>query len=105
MSDSSPTSFISQDDVRRMAALARLDVDTSTQERFTRQFADILAYMDVLAQVDTLGVEPLYSPALHEGLPRPDEARSHRTTDEVLSNAPEARLHDDCPFFVVPRIV
>lgn len=95
---------ISSDDVIKMASLARLHVDAPTQERFARQFGDILQYMDVLRGVDTEGVEPLYSPVQHETATRPDVARSHDSAPhraEVLANAP----HKDDTYFVVPRVV
>ena len=45
---------ISQDVVAHMAQLSRLAVSDEEKALFARQFGDILAYMDVLAQVDTL---------------------------------------------------
>lgn len=92
---------ITRDDVRRMAQLARLDVDEATQDMFARQFGDILTYMDTLSRVDTTGVEPLYSPALHAGPVRPDVAQNRRQREDVLANAPE----QNGEYFVVPRIV
>lgn len=92
---------VTQEDVAHMAALARLEVDAPTRERFTRQFADILTYMDVLAQVDTAQVEPLYSPALHGSAVRQDAACNLRQREDVLAGAPE----QDGQYFVVPRIV
>ena len=44
---------ISQDVVAHMAQLSRLAVSDEEKALFARQFGDILAYMDVLAQVDT----------------------------------------------------
>ena len=92
---------ITRDDVRHMAQLARLDVDEATQDMFARQFGDILTYMDTLSRVDTTGVEPLYSPALHAGPVRPDVAQNRRQREDVLANAPE----QNGEYFVVPRIV
>lgn len=95
---------ITQDDVTHMAALARLDIDEATRDRFTLQFADILTYMDVLDQVDTNGVEPLYSPSRHGEALRPDtpvDAEHRRSREAILSGAPE----QDGEYFVVPRIV
>lgn len=92
---------ISQADVAHMATLSRLHVSPDEQALFARQFGDILAYMDVLAEVDTTGIEPLYSPVQHEGTLREDEARHLRSREAVLANAP----HGDGEYFVVPRIV
>ena len=56
---------ISLEEVAHMATLSRLSVSEEEQTLFARQMGDILAYMDVLARVDTNDVEPLYSPAQH----------------------------------------
>lgn len=93
--------LITDDDVARMATLARLEVPPETQTRFARQFADILAYMDVLNGVDTTGVAPMYSPSEHAENRRVDAARLSPPREDILRNAPQ---HDgEC--FVVPRIV
>lgn len=92
---------ISREEVTHMAALSRLHVSAEEQELFARQFGDILGYMDVLAQVDTRTVEPLYSPVQHTARGREDEAVNRRSREEVLGNAPEA----DGEYFMVPRIV
>ena len=92
---------ITKETVAHMAALARLDIDDSTQERFTRQFTDILSYMEVLDGVNTEGVEPLYSPVRHSDASREDAADNRRTREQVLGNAPE----QDGQYFIVPRIV
>ena len=92
---------VTSKDVTTMASLARLDIDDATKERFTRQFGDILSYMDVLNHIDTEGVEPLYSPSQDQAVVREDAAVSLRTREEVLGNAPE----QDGQYFVVPRIV
>lgn len=97
----SSASSISVADVQKMASLARLSVDSPTQERFARQFGDILHYMDELRGIDTEGVEPLYSPVQHADATRPDCAAAVHQREQVLSNAP----HKDDTYFVVPRIV
>lgn len=92
---------VTQDDVARMATLARLETDASTRELFSRQFAEIIAYMDILEQVDTQETAPLYTPAEHEETLREDAPLNRRRREEVLENAPE---HDG-RYFVVPRII
>ncbi len=92
---------ITPQDVQRMASLARLSIDVPTQELFAKQFADIISYMDILAEVDTQGVDPLYSPSVHATPLREDAACNTPKRDAVLSNAPQS----DGQYFVVPRIV
>ena len=69
---------ISREEVAHMAALSRLRVSDEEQKLFARQFGDILGYMDVLAQVDTDNVEPLYSPVQHAAQSREDQAVNRR---------------------------
>ncbi|RRD70907.1 MULTISPECIES: Asp-tRNA(Asn)/Glu-tRNA(Gln) amidotransferase subunit GatC [unclassified Desulfovibrio] len=92
---------VTHQDVAHMAELSRLHASPEEQTLFARQFGDILAYMDVLESVNTEGVEPLYSPALHTGFLRDDVPHRTRTREEVLGTAPET----DGEYFLVPRIV
>ena len=92
---------ISKETVAHMATLSRLSVTEEEKALFARQFGDILAYMDVLAKVDTNGVAPLYSPVLHASAMREDKPERRRSREEVLQNAPER----DEGLFIVPRIV
>lgn len=92
---------ITTDDVTKMATLARLNIDAPTQERFARQCGDILRHMDVLTQIDTQGIEPLYSPVQHDSATRPDIATRVHDRASVLSNTPQK----DDNYFVVPRVV
>mgnify|MGYP004680235663 CR=1 FL=1 len=81
--------------------LSRLKPDPQIQDEVAEQCSRILAYMDKLSEVDTHGVEPLYSPVLHESAFRDDVAERRCPRTEILANAPET----DGSFFIVPRIV
>ncbi len=92
---------ISPEQVARIAKLARLEPDDAKLALFAGQFESILNYMDTLNELDTTGVEPLYSPVIHATVLRDDVAVKTARRDDVLSNAPES----DGQFFIVPRIV
>ncbi|GFM37018.1 Asp-tRNA(Asn)/Glu-tRNA(Gln) amidotransferase subunit GatC [Desulfovibrio psychrotolerans] len=92
---------ISPEQVARIAKLARLEPDEAKLTLFAGQFESILNYMDTLNELDTTGLEPLYSPVTHATVLRDDVAVKTARRDDVLSNAPES----DGQFFVVPRIV
>ncbi|MBN2139725.1 MAG: Asp-tRNA(Asn)/Glu-tRNA(Gln) amidotransferase subunit GatC [Desulfovibrionaceae bacterium] len=92
---------IGPEEVARIAALARLEIDPAKVGQFAEQFNDILDYMDKLSEVDTEGVEPMYGPVEHATVLRCDRTARDCSRDEVLSNAPE----NDGRFFIVPRIV
>ena len=93
--------MITREQVAHMAALAKLELDETTRERFTRQFGDILRYMDTLNAVDTEGVEALYRPVHHSAATRPDLAEASLDREKLLAGAPE----QDGEYFIVPRIV
>ncbi|XPV75372.1 MAG: Asp-tRNA(Asn)/Glu-tRNA(Gln) amidotransferase subunit GatC [Desulfovibrio sp.] len=92
---------LTKDDVAKIATLARLDLSDEKQELFAGQLESILQYMDKLNEVDTEGVEPMYSPVDQVSVMREDVVVKEYTREEVLSNAPEG----DGEFFIVPRIV
>ena len=89
------------DEIRHIAELSRLNPDPSQLERFARQCTEILGYVDVLGEVDTTGVEPLYSPVDHACAFREDTAVERTDRERMLANAPET----DGAFFIVPKIV
>ena len=92
---------ITREEVARMAALAKLELDEAMLERFARQFSDILRYMDTLNDVDTQGVEALYQPARHSSAARPDLVEASLDREKLLAGAPD----QDGRYFVVPRMV
>jgi aspartyl-tRNA(Asn)/glutamyl-tRNA(Gln) amidotransferase subunit C len=92
---------ISKEEVARVAHLARLEIGESDLQRFAGQLTDILQYMDILNEVDTSSIDPLYSPVEHDTPYREDEARSEYSREEVLRNAPDS----DGEYFIVPKVV
>ncbi len=100
--------MLSAAEFSHLCRLARLEPEASAQAALAAQCSDIIAYMAKLAEVDTTGVEPLYSPlgmenpddpALCAG--REDAACRRLPREAVLAGAPET----DGAFFIVPRIV
>lgn len=56
-----------RDRVLKMAHLARLKLEPSEVEAYSRQLDSILNYIHQLQSVDITGVEPLLSPVAREG--------------------------------------
>lgn len=101
---------VSKEQVLSIAGLCRLDLAASAKngedpelrvERIAAEMSTIVGYMDILSQVDTDNIEPLYSPLTTPEAPREDKAQHRRTVDEVLSNAPKRKQN----FFVVPPVI
>jgi aspartyl-tRNA(Asn)/glutamyl-tRNA(Gln) amidotransferase subunit C len=92
---------ISKDEVLKVAALARLDLEEASIEPFVEQISTILDYVDTLKNVDTKGV-PATSHAISlTNAFREDEPHEHLDRDRALENAPE--IEDGT--FTVPRII
>jgi len=88
-------------DVERIAALARLEFSQEEKEKFTRQFNDILAYMEKLNQLDTSNVEPLSQVIELKNVFREDEVKPGLTQEQALQNAPAK----NDKFFKVPKVI
>lgn len=92
---------ISQKEVRRVAQLARLELDEAEVLSMTGQLDAILQYVAKLDELDTSGVKPTVHtwPACNAF--REDEMRPSLPREVVLANAPE----QNGASFVVPRII
>ena len=91
MSDTS----VDADEVRHVAALARVDLDDEDVERFAAQFGDVLAYFETLEEVPEVDAKPELVNVM-----RPDERGDCLKREQALANAPE---HED-GFFKGPNV-
>jgi aspartyl-tRNA(Asn)/glutamyl-tRNA(Gln) amidotransferase subunit C len=94
---------LSLEEVRRIAALARLRLGAEEERTFAVQLSAILDHVRQLEELDVSGVEPMThalaageSPAL-----RPDVVEPGLSPDEALAGAPARE--GTC--FKVPRII
>jgi len=92
---------ISVDEVRRVAALAKLELDSAETTMFTAQLSSILDYIERLRRVDTTGVDPAIATAAGEARLRPDAPAAGLASEAALANAPEAAAGH----FSVPRVI
>lgn len=79
---------LSIEEVRHIAALARLELDDAALTRYCQQLASILDYMARLRQVDVTGVPPAGN-ALAACPLRSDQLRPGLTAADLLKNAAE----------------
>ena len=92
---------LTKEAVAHIAYLARLRLDSFELERMTQEMGKILAYVDLLDQVDTSQVEPTLQ-VNEASLPlRPDVAVPGVDREEALAQAPR-RVADG---FGVPGFV
>lgn len=95
-------STLTQQDVKRIAELARLELTTGELDLFTRQLADILTYVEQIRTLDTTGVPPT-SHVLNRPVERDDAPQPSLSREDLLANAPDAAR--EAGLFKVPRVM
>ena len=88
------------DDVRHIAALARLGVSSERARDLVGELNTILGHMDELSRVDTTGVEPLIGIGVAMAPLREDAGPPIRLERSTRDFAP----HERDRFFLVPRL-
>lgn len=73
-------------DVSHVAKLANLPLEPEEKDKFEKQLADILSYVEKLKEVDTKNVEITSQVTGLENVTRKDEAKPSLTQEEALSN-------------------
>jgi aspartyl-tRNA(Asn)/glutamyl-tRNA(Gln) amidotransferase subunit C len=99
---------LSVENVKHVASLARLEISSTDENEFVQHMNNILHYVELLNEVDTDGVAPLFSPAkehldlyLEELMTHPDEVRPSIEADSLLQNAPSKHQNQ----FVVEAVI
>jgi len=86
----------------RIAELARLDMrDPDLRRTMLHDMQRVIDFVEVLAKVDTQGVEPLIFLTDEQDQLRPDLPTMEISKEEALANAPVK----DSDYFKVPRVV
>lgn len=93
--------MLTNDDIRKVAKLARLEFSESELVQFTDQLGKIVSFVEQLGEVDTNGVEPLAHPVEVHSVCREDQLRTGLSREATLANAPN---HDE-EFFLVPPVM
>jgi aspartyl-tRNA(Asn)/glutamyl-tRNA(Gln) amidotransferase subunit C len=92
---------ISRSDVEKVALLARLRLTEAELGTMTDQLAQIVGYVDQLAEVDTAGVEPMAHAIELANVFREDRVAPSLPRDEALAGAP----HHDGRGYLVPAVL
>lgn len=92
--------MISEEEVRHVAELARLELTDEELERIGGQLGAILQSIEKIGELDLSGVPPTANPLNLTNVLRPDEPQEELSVEKALANAPEAEGN----LFVVPRI-
>ena len=79
---------LSQEDVLRVAKLARLKLNNEEISRFQEQLSKLLNYFSMLSEVDTENIEPTYQPFPIENMMGDDIIEPSLPAQTILLNAP-----------------
>jgi aspartyl-tRNA(Asn)/glutamyl-tRNA(Gln) amidotransferase subunit C len=92
---------LSEADVRKVARLARLELEPDEVARMAAELSAIVGYVQKLSELDTSDVPPTAHVHLDRIALREDEPRAGLTHDEALTESPRA-AHDG---FAVPGFI
>ncbi|NND68671.1 MAG: Asp-tRNA(Asn)/Glu-tRNA(Gln) amidotransferase subunit GatC [Halioglobus sp.] len=92
---------IEQDEIEKIAALARIRIDAGQIGEVTQRIDAILRMVDQLQSADTEGVEPMANPLDATQALRPDVVTEDNRRDEFQAIAPAV----ENGLYLVPKVI
>jgi aspartyl-tRNA(Asn)/glutamyl-tRNA(Gln) amidotransferase subunit C len=93
---------LTRDDVLKLAALSKLRLSEAEIDRLRSELTQILSYVEMLDDVDTLGLEPTYQVTGLKNITRSDEVKDYGyQAKDLLKNAPAVQYNQ----FKVKRVL
>ena len=87
---------------KRIAYLAKIELNEKEIEEYSKDLSNILSWMDELKKVDVKGIEPVTSVNDNKLFEREDlEFEDKVEKEEILFNAPDK--NED--YFIVPKVI
>lgn len=93
--------MIDEKDVKKIAHLARLELEESQIPALSKQLSDIMDYVESLNELDLEGVEPTAHAVEVKNVFRADEAVQNKTFDDVIEQSPDRNGR----YFKVPKVL
>ena len=87
--------------VKKVAALARIQINEDEEESLIDELNNILGWVDELQKVNTQNIEPMLSVFNESMHMRKDNPNSNYSNEQIIKNAPDS----NSGFFVVPKVV
>jgi len=92
---------ISKQDVKYIAALARIDVPEAQLDAMTKSLSDVVQYVETLQKLDVSNVKPTSHAVPVGNVWRQDQVKTSLTNQEALAIAVEAKEGS----FKVPLVI
>ncbi|MBW4596276.1 MAG: Asp-tRNA(Asn)/Glu-tRNA(Gln) amidotransferase subunit GatC [Brasilonema angustatum HA4187-MV1] len=93
--------MIDREQVHKVAHLARLELTSEEEEKFTTQLGSILDYFEQLSELDVNNVPPTLRAIDVKNVTRADDLQAYPNREDILESAPEQEGN----FFKVPKIL
>ncbi len=93
--------MMDQNQIHKIANLARLALTPEEEVQFSAQLGSILEYFEQLSELDVSAVEPTTRAIDVSNITRPDDLQALGDREAILANAPD----QDGDFFKVPKIM
>ena len=93
--------IVSEETIRHIALLSRLEFTDSEIQKFAAELNKILGYVDKLRELDTEDIPPTSHALRLKNVFREDAVRPSLTNEQILANAPEV----EAGHFKVPQII
>ena len=92
---------LTREEVEKVSLLARLRLSDEELDLMTAQMGQIVAYVELLSELDTDAVEPMAHALDVSNVFAADELRPSLKRDAALAGAP----HHDREFYLVPAVL
>ena len=91
---------ISSEEIMHLASLSALEFSEKEAKEFSKEFNNILKFVDKIASAK-LEKDDIFTSAVLISELREDDVKESYTREEILTNAPKQRKG----YFVVPKVV
>jgi len=92
---------ISEADVEKTAALAKLEFSGEEKKKFVEQFSKIVGFVEKISELDTGNVSPMTHAVEKSNVMRDDEEKPSMPPEDIEKNAP--KYYDGN--IIVPKII
>ena len=92
---------IDQENLQKIAHLARLNFDAQAGEKMSTDLSQVLDWVEQLQEIDTQNIAPLTSMSSEINVFREDQVGLQLTQEQALKNAPK----QENGFFSVPKVM
>ena len=92
---------LNDEDIRKIAWLARLQVDAADSAKYADELSQVLDLVDQLNQIDTDSIEPMAHPTDAVQRLRDDEITECNQREKFLAIAPQAEQG----LYLVPKVI